>query len=102
MNNQHITQNTIQWNKLNVEGILLLLFDSSVFVEICWFVVVVVVCFCCCCCCCFCCWFHCLLGVGGAGVGGCGGAGVGRSTDDPCFSVVKSLTDVVMADNVSF
>ena len=45
MNNQHITQNTIQWNKLNVEGIFLVFvcsFGLSVFVEICCFVVVVV------------------------------------------------------------
>ena len=79
MNHQHITQNSIQWNKLNVEGIFLVFvcsFGLSVFVEICCFVVVVclfvvvvdvvcvvVVCF-------FavfvfCCWFDCLLGVGG-------------------------------------
>ena len=78
MNNQHITQNTIQWNKLNVEGIFLVFvcsFGLSVFVEICCFVVVVrlfvvVVDVVCCCCLLFCCfvlfcWFDCLLGVGG-------------------------------------
>ena len=80
MKNQHRTQNTIQWNKLNVEGIFLFFlffcsFGLSVFVEICCFVVVVVCLFVvvvdvvCVVVVCFfavfvfCCWFDCLLGV---------------------------------------
>ena len=88
MNNQHITQNTIQWNKLNVEGIFLVFvcsFGLSVFVEICCFVVVVdvvcvvVVCF-----------FAVLFCFVGLTV--CWGWGVsGGSTDHPCFSVVTSF-----------